>query len=132
MGGSIKFREIEMKKIIISITTLSFMNLFGCHYQKQMNPGEFDFEDNWDMLVTAKDTVYNFESGDYYSTNDTLFAMVSKPLNDKSNLHYTISIPVESIETIEAQKMDMLGTLSIFGAIALVVYALSTMNDFSP
>ncbi len=69
---------------------------------------------------------------DYYSTNDTLFAMVSKPLNDKSNLHYTISIPVESIETIEAQKMDMLGTLSIFGAIALVVYALSTMNDFSP
>jgi len=132
MGGSIKFREIEMKKIIISITILSFMNLFGCHYQKQMNPGEFDFEDNWDMLVTAKDTVYNFESGDYYSTNDTLFAMVSKPLNDKSNLHYTISIPVESIETIEAQKMDMLGTLSIFGAIALVVYALSTMNDFSP
>ena len=130
MGGSIKFREIEMKKIIISITILSFMNLFGCHYQKQMNPGEFDFEDNWDMLVTAKDTVYNFESGDYYSTNDTLFAMVSKPLNDKSNLHYTISIPVESIETIEAQKMDMLGTLSIFGAIALVVYALSTMSDF--
>ena len=132
MGGSIKFREIEMKKIIISITILSFMNLFGCHYQKQMNPGEFDFEDNWDMLVTAKDTVYNFESDDYYSNNDTLFAMVSKPLNDKSNLHYTISIPVESIETIEAQKMDMLGTLSIFGAIALVVYALSTMNDFSP
>ena len=108
------------------------MNLIGCHYQKQMNPGEFDFEDNWDIQVTAKDTVYDFKSGDYFYTNDTLFATISKPLNDKSNLHYTISIPVESIETIEAQKMDMLGTLSIFGTIALVIYALSTMNDFSP
>ena len=50
-----------MKKIIITITILSFMKLIGCHYQKQMNPGEFDFEDNWDMQVTAKDTVYDFK-----------------------------------------------------------------------
>ena len=121
-----------MKKIIICFTILSLLNLFGCHYQKQMNPGEFDFEDNWDMQVTAKDTVYDFKSGDYFYTNDTLFATVSKPLDDKSNLNYTISIPVENIQTIEAQKIDILGTASIFGTIALVIYALSTMGDFSP
>jgi hypothetical protein len=97
-----------------------------------MNPGEFDFEDNWNIQVIVKDTVYNFESGDYYFTNDTLFATVSKPLDDKSSLNYTISIPVENIQTIEAQKIDIFGTVSIFGTIALVIFALSTMGDFSP
>jgi len=121
-----------MKRTIIYLIIFSLLSLFGCHYQKQMNPGEFDFENNWEMQVTAKDTVYDFKSGDYFYTNDTLFATVSKPLDDKSNLHYTISIPVESIKTIEAQKMDVLGTVSIFGAVALVIYALSTMGDFSP
>jgi len=53
-------------------------------------------------------------------------------LDDKSNLHYTISIPVENIEMVEAQKTDILGTVAIFGAIAFVIYALSTMGDFSP
>ena len=51
--------RLIMKKIIICFTIVSLLNLFGCHYQKQMNPGEFDFEDNWDMQVTAKDTLYD-------------------------------------------------------------------------
>jgi hypothetical protein len=121
-----------MKKIMIYLTIASTLNLIGCSFNKQMNPGEFDFEDSWDMQVTVKDTIYNFESGDYYYKNDSLFAAVSKPLDDKSNLHYTISIPVENIEMVEAQKTDILGTVAIFGAIAFVIYALSTMGDFSP
>ena len=107
------------------------LNLVGCHYYQQMNPGEFDFNDNWDMKVITKDTVYNFDSGDYNYKNDTLYADVSKPLDDKTNLNYTIGIPVETIESIDAQKMDILGTAAIFGSIAFIIYALSTMGDFS-
>ena len=121
-----------MKKIIICVTIASLLNLVGCHYYQQMNPGEFDFDGNWDMKVITKDTVYKFDSGDYNYKNDTLYADVSKSLDNKSKLHYTTGIPVEEIESIEAQKMDVLGTVAIFGAIAFVLYALSTMGDFSP
>lgn len=116
------------KKIIIYLTIASMLNLVGCHYYQQMNPGEFDFDGNWDMKVITKDTVYKFDSGDYNYKNDTLYADVSKSLDDKSKLHYTIGIPVEEIESIDAQKMDILGTLSIFGAIAFVLWALSTIE----
>jgi hypothetical protein len=119
------------KKIIIYLTIFSFLNLVGCSFHKQMNPGEFDFEDNWDMQVTTKDTTYAISSDDYYYANDTLFVKVPIQLDKKTSAKLKVSIPVETIETIEAQKMDVLGTVAIFGAIAFVIYALSTLGDLS-
>jgi len=56
MGGSINFREIEMKKFIITVTVLSFMNLIGCYYQEQMVPSDFNFNDAEDVQITTEDT----------------------------------------------------------------------------
>ena len=110
-----------MKKIIIYLTIASLLNLFGCYYQQQMTPEKYNFADNGDIQVTTKDTVYKFKGDDYYYNNDTLFATVSKPLDESSNLKYTISIPVENIEMVEAKKMDTLDTILLTGVITLVI-----------
>jgi hypothetical protein len=120
------------KKIIIYLIIASLLNLVGCSFHKQMTPGEFDLEDNWDLQVTTEDTTYAISSDDYYYANDTLFAKVPVQLDKRTSAKLKVSIPVETIETIEAQKMDILGTVAIFGAIAFGLYALSTMGDFSP
>ena len=54
-----------MKKLIIALTILSFLNLIGCHYQEQMNPGDYTFDENSTIKITTKDTVYNFNGDDY-------------------------------------------------------------------
>ena len=114
------------KKLIIYLTIASLLNLVGCYYQQQMTPEEYDFTDNGDIQVTTKDTVYKFNGDDYYYNNDTLFASVTKPLDEKTNLRYTISIPVEKIEIIELEKTDVVGTsltvlVVLVGVFALVV-----------
>jgi len=120
------------KKIIIYLTITSLLNLVGCYYQQQMTPEEYDFTDNGDIQVTTKDTVYKFNSDDYYYNNDTLFASVTKPLDERTNLRYSISIPVETIEMVVAKRMNVLGTSLIVGSIVLVVLLITLGGDMGP
>lgn len=117
------------KKIIIYLTIFSLLNLVGCYYQQQMTPEEFDFADNGVIQVTTKDTVYKFKGEDYTYNNDTLFASVIKPLENRTNLRYTIGIPVNKIETIEVSKMNVLGTLLIVVPIVLVILFITLSGD---
>ena len=103
------------------------MNLVGCYYQEQMNPSDFNFNDNEDMQVNTKDTTYNLGGGDYYYDNDTLIATFSKPLDERTKLKYTINIPVNSIEMIEVKKMDTLNTTILIGILVLTVVGLVTL-----
>lgn len=123
-----------MKKIIIYITIASLLNLVGCYYQQQMVPAEYNFKDKDDITVTTTDTVYTLKSDEYYYNNDTLFASVTKPLDDKTNLRYFIGIPVNKIETIETKRIDNLNTTITLGVIALLaaglVFLLSTGGTF--
>ncbi len=116
-----------MKKFVVTVTMLSFMNLVGCYYQEQMNPSDFNFNDNEDMQVNTKDTTYNLGGGDYYYDNDTLIATFSKPLDERTKLKYTINIPVNSIEMIEVKKMDTLNTTILIGILVLTVVGLVTL-----
>ena len=95
---------VEMKKIIITITILSLLNLIGCYYQEQMKPTKYNFKNEDDINVTTKDTAYNLGGKDYYYDNDTLFVIASKPLDERTTLEYTINIPVNSIEMIKVKK----------------------------
>ena len=120
------------KKIIIYLTIFSFLNLVGCSFQKQMNPGEFDFEDNWDMQVTTKDTTYAISSDDYYYLNDTLFAKVPVQLDKHTSAKQKINIPSETIKLIEVNRMDTFNTAITLGVIALVALGLAfifSMNN---
>ena len=113
-----------MKKIIIWLTIFSFMNLIGCYYQEQMNPGDYTFDENNTVKITTKDTVYTFSGNDYYLVNDTLIAEVTKKLDKntslKSNVYYVktfyFEIPVEDIEEVEIERNNaLLTTLTVIG-----------------
>jgi len=112
------------KKLISSILVLALLNLIGCYYQEQMTPANFNFNEKEDMQVTTKDTTYNLGGKDYYFDNDTLIATVSKPLDERTNLKFSIGIPVETIEMIEVKKMDTLNTTILIGIIVLTVVGL--------
>ena len=123
-----------MKKIIISLTIVSFLNLIGCYYQEQMNPGEYTFNENSTMKITTKDTVYNFKGNDYSLVNDTLIAKVSKKLDRTTSVISNIAIPVEDIEEVEIERTDALATTGLvigitLGALGLLVLIAGTSGS---
>jgi len=114
-----------MRKIIIWLTIFSVMNLIGCYYQEQMNPGDYTFDENSTMKITTKDTVYNFSGNDYYLVNDTLIAEVSKKLDKNTSLKFNVEIPVDDIEEVEVERSDtalsiLLGLGIVVGVLALI------------
>lgn len=120
-----------MKKIIITLTILSFLNLIGCYYQEQMNPSDFNFNDEEDMEVTTKDTTYNLSGKDYYFENDTLFTTVTKKLDNKTNFNYNINIPAEEIKILEVKKLDATSTARIIGVLSLVTFGIAFIISLS-
>ena len=111
-----------MKKLIISITIISFMNLIGCYYQEQMVPSDFNFNDEEDIEVTIKDTTYNLIGKDYYFENDRLFATVSKKIDNQTTLKYNIEIPVEDMKELNVKRTNIfLTTILVVGVLIIPV-----------
>jgi len=115
-----------MKKIKIYLTIFSLLNLVGCYYQQQMNPEEYNFDENLDLQVTTKDTVYNILGDDYFYANDTLFAKVTIQLDKRTSAKLKVNIPVETIETVEVEKTDVVAT--VFTTLGLVVLIIATIT----
>jgi len=114
------------KKIIIYLTIVSMLNLFGCYYQQQMTPEEYNFADNGDIQVTTKDTTYSLSAKDYYYDKDTLYAKSFKVIdkNDyKVKYKITTEIPVKDIEKLEIEKTDVAATTWIVAGVVLVAAA---------
>ena len=107
-----------MRKIIITITLISFFNLIGCYYQEQMNPGEYNYDESEKIWLTTKDTTYIIGAKDYYLENDTLFATLSKKLNTQKTQKTNVEIPVANIESVEVERSDTLATIfTVFGVL---------------
>lgn len=129
MGGSINFREVEMKKIIVYLTIISLLNLAGCYYQEQMNPGDYNFDENSKLTITTRDSVYNFIGDDYYLKNDTVHGIQSIKIDRRTTYKLKVEIPVEEIATVDVERTDALGTIfstlgvliGVFGLIILIV-----------
>jgi hypothetical protein len=112
-----------MRKLIIWLTIFSVMNLIGCYYQEQMNPGDYTFDENSTVKITTKDTVYNFTGDDYYLGNDTLIGELSTKLDKKTTLITDVEIPLKDIEKLEIERNDaVLTTLTVIGALVLVLF----------
>lgn len=121
-----------MKKIIIPITILSLRNMIGCYYQEQMSPSNYNFDENEELLISTKDSVYNIKGDDYYFENDTLFATVLTILDKQTTLKTNLEIPVDKIESVEFEKTNTLLTiLSSFGIVigVLVIWVLLAQPD---
>jgi hypothetical protein len=117
-----------MKKLIITVTLLSFLNLIGCYYQEQMNPSKYSFDEEEDLQLTTKDTTYNIGEKDYYLENDTLFVTFSKKLDRETTLITDVELPIKDVETLEVQRTDsgltallilgsIIGLLTVLGAV---------------
>ena len=124
-----------MKKIIITVTILSLLNMIGCYYYEQMNPVDFNYLDKEDIRVTTKDTTYNLSGNDYYFESDTLFVSLTKKLDKQTKLKFKQSIPLREIEVVELEKTDAVAT--IFTSLGIFVGILGFMillnylnNDF--
>jgi len=95
-----------MKRLIISLTIVSFLNLIGCYYQEQMKPADYSFDESNIIKVTTKDTVYNLNGKDISLVNDTLFGKVSKKIDKSNVITFNLVIPVEDIEVVEVERSD--------------------------
>jgi hypothetical protein len=100
-----------MKKFVITITIFSMMSMMGCSYTEQMEPDEIDFNENQDLNVVMTDTTYTLEADHYYYNNDTIFTILSKPLDESPISKFEKQIPVEEIETVEVDKFDYVATI---------------------
>jgi len=108
-----------MKKLIIWLTILAVLNLIGCYYQKQVNPGDYTFGETSTIKITTKDSVYNFNENDYYLENDTLFGTVFKLSEERTTPILNVEIPVENMEAVEVERFDVAGTiLTVLGSLA--------------
>ena len=126
-----------MKKLIITITIISFLNLIGCYYQEQMNPGTYNFDEEEDLQLTTKDTTYNIAGNDYYLENDSLFVTFSKKLDRETTLKTVVEISVGNIESLEVERSDtglsILIGLGVVVGLFVLIAAISTdfFTDFT-
>ena len=121
-----------MKKIIITITLISFLNLLGCYYQEQMNPSEYNFDEKKELHLTTKDTTFSIGENDYYLKNDTLFVTFSKKLDGQSTLKMVAEISVKDIESVEVEKtnaaLTLLATLGVIIGSVIVLFILDGLT----
>lgn len=122
-----------MKKIIIAITIISFVNLIGCYNQKQLSSDNYIFNPGDNVTVVTQDTVYNLNGDKCLLKNDTLFYKVAVPIDQKSMKIKTMMMPIEQTDKIEIESIDGLKTtLLVLGVLVITIVAIgATTFDFS-
>jgi len=125
-----------MKKIFVSLTLISFLNLIGCYYQEQMNPSEYNFDEKEELHLTTKDTTYNIGEKDYYLKNDTLFVTFRQKLDRQTTIKTLTEIPIKDIKSVEMEKtnteLTILATLGVtFGGIVVLFVLNGLTSDAS-
>ena len=111
-----------MKKILIWVLLVSFINLTGCYYSEQLVPSTYKFDERKNLTVITKDTSYNFNGDDYSLGRDTLITVTSRVDAGRENgkLKF-LKIPVEEMQTVEVDRIDVLDTVLLSAGIAVVV-----------
>ena len=118
-----------MKKIIVYLTIFSLLNLAGCHYQKQMNPSDYKFDENSRLTITTRDSVYNFIGDDYYFENDTVHGIQSVKMDKRTTYRMKVKIPVEEIERVEVERTDAFATtITVFGSLVGVLVIITLIG----
>ncbi|MBE0571505.1 MAG: hypothetical protein IH618_08175 [Ignavibacteriaceae bacterium] len=119
-----------MKKIIVYLTIFSLLNLAGCYYQEQMNPGNYKFDENSKLTITTRDSVYNFIGDDYYFKNDTVHGIQSVKMDRRTTYKLKVEIPVEEIATVDVERTDALATILLALGITIGVFAVIFLIGF--
>jgi hypothetical protein len=126
-------RDGKMKRILVLLTILSFINFVGCYYQEQMNPARYSFDENINLTVTTKDTSYDFNGYDYYLNKDTLYGTAPIHINKTTKYIITEKIPVANIKKIETDRVNALNTtLIVVGTAAVLILAIGLITFDGP
>lgn len=128
-----------MKKEIISIANLSFLNLIGCGYTTEtINPNEYDKYEKENgqpsgIYVMSEDSVkYHFVGQEYSIVNDTLFGR-GVQLTNGSEIPFDGNIPINKIKSISVEEPDrgyiVVGFLTIVVPVTLLLYWAITWDN---
>ena len=110
-----------MKKFIVCMLIFSLINLGGCYYQELIVvPEKYDFDETATIYVTTGDTTYKFLSGYNQLVNDTLYGYSNTRYQGLYKLQ-KIKIPLNKIEKLEVEKIDVPNTCLLSGTIILVI-----------
>jgi len=111
-----------MKKIIISITVASLLNLAGCFSMTEISKEEFISRENKDaaLLLTNKMESYQLEQGLYIIKADTIYGKGSKLLDDGTKQPISGSIPLNDVIVFNVEETDLLGTILLTLGVAVI------------
>jgi len=130
-----------MRKLIIVVTILSFMNLIGCYSYQEITKDEFiKAEEQVDLQVTTKNQhIYEFDEGDYTVQKDSIYGsgkLINKKNRNTKTIDFTGSIYLEDIESFKFDRFNALitiiGVAAIVGIIALMVSSVKISLGAAP
>gem|GEM_PF-3508766 len=113
--------EIIMKKILVWIILVSFINLTGCYSHELFAPTAYKFNEKKEIKVITKDTTYNFKGYQYILVDDTLIATKGNLLLNKSLINNpSVKIPVEEMNLVEVKKVEAAQTTLVVIGVTIV------------
>lgn len=123
-----------MKKFIITVTTLSLLNMVGCYSYHTISKEELNqVEEYRDLQVITKNKyVYEFDEGNYTISEDSIYGNGNLKLimGKKVFQDYEGSIKIEDVEKLGMDKLDVVTTILAI-AIPVAIIAIAAAN-FKP
>lgn len=123
-----------MKKIIITLTIISFMNLIGCYSYQTISREELNQAEEYKDLqvITKNKYIYEFDESNYTISEDSIYGSGNLKLirGKKVYKDYEGSINFEDVEELGMEKFDVVTTILVI-AIPVVIIAIAAAN-FSP
>jgi len=113
-----------MKRIIIAITTISFLNLIGCYSLETISFPEYQKIEREngkpkEIFISAKDSAkYYFDDREYNIRNDTL---VGKGIIIVSDVEQPFegNIPLTEIESFQLEEINSIATIALIAGIVV-------------
>jgi len=120
-----------MKKIIITLTIISFMNLIGCYSYNSISKEELDQAEEYrDLQVITKNKyIYEFDEGNYTISEDSIYGTGNLKLvmGKKVYKDYEGSIKFEDVAKLKMEKFDVVSTILVV-AIPVVIIVIAAAN----
>ncbi|MBE0571503.1 MAG: hypothetical protein IH618_08165 [Ignavibacteriaceae bacterium] len=120
-----------MKKTIITLIIISFMNLIGCYSYHTISKEELDQAEEYrDLQVITKNKyIYEFDEGNYTISEDSIYGTGNLKLVTGKKVYkdYEGSIKFEDVAKLKMEKFDVVSTILVV-AIPVVIIVIAAGN----
>ncbi len=117
-----------MKKILVNILLLSFINLISCYSVSEVSKEEFLESKNSDAhLLTGNLEKFHFNHGNYYVKSDTIRGIGEREFKG-INFPFKGSIPLDSVNNFQIEYVDGWKTFGlVIGVTVLLLIVAGTV-----